>query len=76
MSGFGTSYWLDDRADFLEVMKHIIKHTRCTVDKPILLILDNHESHFFDICAGFRKAKWNRNAQLPAPLFPQTTAAR
>lgn len=30
---------------FLEVLKHIKKHTRCSVDNKILLVMDNHESH-------------------------------
>jgi len=30
---------------FLQWMKHFIHHTRCGVDKQVLLILDNHESH-------------------------------
>ena len=38
------SGWMTD-LNFLEVLKHIVKHTRCTTEKPILLILDNHESH-------------------------------
>lgn len=38
------SGWMTD-VNFLEVLEHIVKHTRCTTEKPILLILDNHESH-------------------------------
>jgi len=38
------SGWMTD-TNFLEVMKHLVKHIRCTVEKPILLTLDNHESH-------------------------------
>lgn len=38
------SGWMTD-TNFLEVMKHLVKHTRCTVENPILLTLDNHESH-------------------------------
>lgn len=30
---------------FLEVVKHIQKFTKCTKDDPILVVLDNHESH-------------------------------
>lgn len=30
---------------FPEVLKHIINHTRCSTDRKILLLLDNHESH-------------------------------
>ncbi|XP_063857280.1 uncharacterized protein LOC135098820 [Scylla paramamosain] len=31
--------------NFLLFMKHFIKHTKATVEKPILLLLDNHQSH-------------------------------
>lgn len=30
---------------FLEVIKHIKEHTSATKENPILVILDNHESH-------------------------------
>lgn len=30
---------------FPEVLKHIVKHTHCSTDNKILLVLDNHESH-------------------------------
>ena len=26
-------------------MKHFIKHTKCSKDRPVILILDNHDSH-------------------------------
>lgn len=31
--------------DFVIFLKHFIKHVRCTKEKPVLLILDNHDSH-------------------------------
>ncbi|KAJ8935755.1 hypothetical protein NQ314_012661 [Rhamnusium bicolor] len=38
------SEWIN--ADlFLNDLKHILKNTRCTKDFPILLIMDNPESH-------------------------------
>ena len=30
---------------FRQCLEHIINHTKCTKEHPILLILDNHESH-------------------------------
>lgn len=30
---------------FIDLLKHIKKHTGCIKDNPILLILDNHEAH-------------------------------
>ena len=32
-------------ACFTEFMKHFIKHTKCSKDRPVILILDNHDSH-------------------------------
>jgi hypothetical protein len=31
--------------DFVLFMQHFIKHTRVTKDRPVLLLLDNHQSH-------------------------------
>jgi hypothetical protein len=31
--------------NFLLVLEHIVSHTKCSKDEPILLILDNHETH-------------------------------
>ena len=28
-----------------EFMKHFIKHTKCSKDRPVILILDNHDIH-------------------------------
>ncbi|KAB0795100.1 hypothetical protein PPYR_11939 [Photinus pyralis] len=30
---------------FIIFLKHFIKHSRCTKERPVLLILDNHDSH-------------------------------
>ena len=31
--------------DFVIFLEHFMKHSRCSKEKPILLLLDNHESH-------------------------------
>ncbi|KAI4818898.1 hypothetical protein KUCAC02_004189 [Chaenocephalus aceratus] len=36
--------WMNEDA-FLIFLKHFIRHTNCSTDHPVLLILDNHESH-------------------------------
>jgi len=33
--------------EFLEFMKHLTKHVRPSVDKKVLVLLDNHESHLY-----------------------------
>ena len=30
---------------FTEFLRHFIKHTKCSKDRPVILILDNHDSH-------------------------------
>jgi hypothetical protein len=31
--------------NFVLFMRHFIKNTRCSKDRPVVLLLDNHESH-------------------------------
>lgn len=38
------SGWMTDN-NFIDFLKHFIKHTKCLKDKPILLLADNHSSH-------------------------------
>ena len=38
------SGWMNEET-FVEYLNHIIKHTRCSPEKKILLILDNHDTH-------------------------------
>ena len=39
-----TSGWMS-AACFTEFIKHFIKHTKRSKDRPVILILDNHDSH-------------------------------
>ncbi|XP_064595954.1 uncharacterized protein LOC135462656 [Liolophura sinensis] len=38
------SGWMNEEL-YLEYLRHFINHTRCSKDRPVLLILDNVESH-------------------------------
>ena len=38
------SGWMNEET-FVEYLNHIIKHTGCSPEKKILLILDNHDTH-------------------------------
>ena len=38
------SGWMS-AACFTEFIKHFIKHTKCSKDRPAILILNNHDSH-------------------------------
>lgn len=31
--------------NFFQAMEHFVKHIKCTKEKPVLLLMDNHESH-------------------------------
>lgn len=39
-----SSGWMTGE-NFVLWMKHFISHSRCSVDHPVLLIMDNHDSH-------------------------------
>ena len=38
------SGWINEEK-FLDFLNHLIKHTRASLDSPILVIMDNHEAH-------------------------------
>ena len=38
------SGWINEDI-FVDYLRHIVNHTRCSLENTILLILDNHESH-------------------------------
>ena len=44
IGGATRSGWMNEEL-YVVYMKHFIHHTRCTKDRPVLLILDNVESH-------------------------------
>lgn len=50
---------------FIEVLKHFVEHERPTVEKPKLILLDNHESHLS--IAGLNYAKENGIILLTFP---------
>lgn len=44
IGGANPSGWM--KSDhFVEFLKHFIKHTRCSKETPVMLLLDNHDSH-------------------------------
>lgn len=44
--GANLSGWMND-THFVEYLKHFVSFVKCSKEKPILLLLDNHESHSF-----------------------------
>nr|XP_047132477.1 MFS-type transporter clz9-like [Hydra vulgaris] len=42
-------------ATFLEWMKHFIQNVKCSPANPVLLLLDNHESHVSIVCLDLAK---------------------
>jgi len=58
--------------NFIVWMKHFVHHTKCSPQHPILLLLDNHESHVSVACLDL--AKENGITMLTFP--PQTSTIR
>ncbi|KAJ8930258.1 hypothetical protein NQ314_016951 [Rhamnusium bicolor] len=44
VDGANPSGWMKE-THFLEYVKHFVRHTRASVDRPTVLLLDNHDSH-------------------------------
>ncbi|XP_065684342.1 uncharacterized protein LOC136096712 [Hydra vulgaris] len=42
-------------ATFFEWMKHFIQNVKCSPANPVLLLLDNHKSHFSIVCLDLAK---------------------
>lgn len=49
------SGWMKED-DFVLFLKHFVRHVRCSPEKPVLIILDNHESHTSIACLNYCKA--------------------
>jgi len=58
------SGWMNAET-FLQWMKHFIHHTGCRSDKPVLLILDNHESHVSYECLNLARCSGVTLLSLP-----------
>lgn len=58
------SGWMKE-PHFLVFLKHLVTHTRCSKEQPILLILDNHGSHLS--IEGLNYAKENGVVMLSFP---------
>lgn len=41
--------------NFLEFLKHFVSHVKCSLDAPVLLVLDNHDSHVSIISIEYAK---------------------
>ena len=41
-----------------DYLTHVVQNTRCTKEKPILLIMDNHETHMSLAAVDLAKANW------------------
>lgn len=59
------SGWMNEDA-FVAFLEHFIRHTNCSTDHPVLLILDNHESHIS--LKSVTIAKENRDKTVYGPL--------
>lgn len=54
---------------FVDVLEHLKKHTKCSADSPVVLIMDNHESHITINSLEFSKA----NGIILVTLPPHTS---
>lgn len=50
------SGWMNSEI-FVKYLEHFVRHSECTIDSPVLLLLDNHESHLsiagLDLCNSY-----------------------
>ena len=66
------SGWINSSI-FVDVLKHIQKHTLSSKENPILLILDNHESHTY---TSIDAINYCRNNGIVCLSFPPHTTHR
>jgi len=45
---------------FAEYLKHFVSHVNCSTASPVLLLLDNHESHISLDLTHLSKLNWSR----------------
>lgn len=64
------SGWITSEA-FLKVLEHLKKHSGCSRDQPILLLLDNHESH-----ASINAVRFCKENGIVLLSFPPHTSHR
>ncbi|KAI7796638.1 hypothetical protein IRJ41_003050 [Triplophysa rosa] len=62
--GVNSSGWMKD-THFVDFLKHFSEHTKCSKEKPCLLLLDNHQSHLS--IDGLNYAKENGIIMLSFP---------
>ena len=55
IGGANPSGWINEDL-FVEYLQHFIKHTRCSIEKKVLVILDNHETHISLAAVDLAKA--------------------
>lgn len=56
---------------FMDVLKHIIKHTNCSTENRILLLLDNHRSH-----TSYEAIKLCKDSGISVLSFPPHSSHR
>uniref|UniRef100_A0A4W5LHY5 HTH CENPB-type domain-containing protein n=1 Tax=Hucho hucho TaxID=62062 RepID=A0A4W5LHY5_9TELE len=59
---------------FVDFLKHFVEHTKCSKEKPCLLLLDNHESHLS--IDGLSYAKDLHNYAVPTALLSSASTLR
>ncbi|KAJ8933909.1 hypothetical protein NQ314_013710 [Rhamnusium bicolor] len=64
VGGANPSGWMKE-THFLKYVKHFVRHTRASVDRPVVLLLDNHDSYLS--VEGFTYCKNNGVTVLSFP---------
>lgn len=59
------SGWMK-KEHFLEFAKHFVKHVGCSKERPVLLLLDNHDSHLSVAALDYLKSKGVTALSFPA----------
>ena len=69
------SGWINEEI-FPEYLSHIIRNTRCSREKPILLIMDNHETHLSLVAVDQAKDNGTITLHIAYSLWIEQCMAR
>ena len=64
---FSQALWIE--VICLDYLEQFVQHTKCSVNNPVMLIMDNHGSRISLAVAEFAK----ENGECPITLYPHTS---
>jgi len=71
--GANPSGWMKEH-NFRDFVDHFVNNTKCSKERPVLLLLDNHQSHLCIDNIDFCKDNGVVLLSFPTPLPAQTAA--